>query len=129
MIKKLDAISEVLFDLLVGIVIFGVLAELIGVYFVKEKMFYSIGLFIGVVIALFMAVHMAVTLNTAMDLGEAGAVKHMQKQNLIRYGVILILFGLLLIIKIGNPLSAFLGIMGLKVAAYIQPITHKIFRR
>ncbi len=129
MIKKLDAISEVLFDLLVGIVIFGVLAELIGVYFVKEKMFYSIGLLIGVVIALFMAVHMAVTLNTAMDLGEAGAVKHMQKQNLIRYGVILILFGLLLIIKIGNPLSAFLGIMGLKVAAYIQPITHKIFRR
>ena len=30
---------------------------------------------------------------------------------------------------IGNPVVAFLGIMGLKVAAYLQPFTHKLFRR
>ncbi len=28
-----------------------------------------------------------------------------------------------------NPLAAFLGIMGLKVAAYMQPFTHKLIIR
>ena len=47
-------------------------------------------------------------------------------QNMIRYGVIVIAFGMLCMIDIGNPLAAFAGIMGLKAGAYLQPFTHKI---
>lgn len=76
-----------------------------------------------------MAIHMAWSLGIALSLGEDGAIKMMQKHNLLRYGVVVLLLGLLMVLRLGNPLSAFLGIMGLKVAAYMQPITHKLFRR
>lgn len=129
MIKKLKQLSDVLPELLLGIFIFGILCQIIGPFFVKEKLFYSMGLWIGVLCAMAMAIHMAWSLSIALSLGEEGAVKMMQKHNLLRYGVLTLVLGGLMILRIGNPLSAFLGVMGLKVAAYLQPITHKLFRR
>lgn len=129
MINKLKQISDVLPDLLIGILIYGVLCEVIGMFFVKNRLYYSIGLAIGIICAMAMAIHMAWSLNIALDLGEEGAVSKMKMHNLIRYGVLVVIFGLLMVSNVGNPLVAFLGIMGLKVAAYIQPFTHKLFRR
>ncbi len=127
--KKLVQMSEVLPDLWAGIIIYGVLCEIIGVILVTDRMPYTIGLAAGVLCALFMATHMAWSLGKALDLGEGDAVKKMQVHNIIRYVVIVAVFFILLWTGIGNPLAAFLGVMGLKVAAYIQPITHKFFRR
>ncbi len=127
--KKLTQLSDVLPDLWVGILLYGVLCEIVGLIFVEDKMFYSVGLVVGVICALFMATHMAWSLRGALDLGEEGAVKKMQFHNILRYAIIVVIFFLLLFTNLGNPLSAFLGVMGLKVAAYLQPITHKIFRR
>lgn len=115
--------------MLAGILFFGIVCEITGVFFVEDKWFYSTGLLVGVLIAMAMAVHMAWSLQTAMDLGETGVVKQMQKNNLLRYAGVLTAFGILIITGLGNPLSAFLGVMGLKVAAYLEPVTHKIFRR
>lgn len=129
MIKKLRSLSEVLPDLLVGILLYGAVCEAILLIFAKEKLYYSIGLLIGLLCAMAMAIHMAWSLNMALDLGEEGAVSKMKMHNLIRYSVLIVIFGLLMVFRVGNPLVAFLGVMGLKVAAYLQPITHKIFRR
>ena len=127
--KKLTHLSDVLPDLWVGILLYGVLCEIVGLIFVNDRLFYSIGLAAGIACALFMATHMAWSLNQALDLGEGDAVKKMQVHNILRYVVVVIVFFLLLYTKLGNPLSAFLGVMGLKVAAYLQPFTHKFFRR
>lgn len=129
MIKRLRTLNDVLPEMLVGILFFGIVCEMVGVFFVEDKWFYSAGLLAGVLIAMAMALHMAWSLQTALDLGETGVVKQMQKNNLLRYAGVLIAFGILIITGLGNPLSAFLGVMGLKVAAYLEPITHKIFRR
>lgn len=129
MIKKLKQLSEVLPDILVGIIIYGVLCEIVGLILVEDKLFYSVGLIAGLICACFMAVHMAWSLNGALDLGEDGAVKKMQVHNILRYVIVVAVLFVLLFSKAGNPIVAFLGIMGLKVAAYIQPFTHKIFRR
>lgn len=129
MIKKLRTLNDVLPEMLAGILFFGIVCEITGVFFVEDKWFYSTGLLVGVLIAMAMAVHMAWSLQTAMDLGETGVVKQMQKNNLLRYAGVLTAFGILIITGLGNPLSAFLGVMGLKVAAYLEPVTHKIFRR
>ena len=103
--------------------------EAVGLIFVKDRLFYSIGLLIGILCAMGMAVHMAWSLNMALDLGESGAVKKMQLHNLLRYGIVVVVIFALWLSGIGNPVVAFLGIMGLKVAAYLQPFTHKLFRR
>nr|MBQ8252108.1 ATP synthase subunit I [Lachnospiraceae bacterium] len=127
--KKLTQLSDVLPELWAGILLYGVLCEIVGLIFVKERLFYSIGLITGIVCALFMATHMAWSLNQALDMAEGDAVKKMQVHNILRYVVVVIVFFLLLYSKLGNPLAAFLGVMGLKVAAYLQPFTHKFFRR
>lgn len=127
--KKLAQLSDVLPGLWVGILLYGVLCEIVGLIFVSDRVFYSVGLLVGIVCALFMATHMAWSLNQALDLSEGDAVKKMQVHNILRYVVVVIVFFALLYTKLGNPLSTFLGVMGLKVAAYLQPFTHKFFRR
>ena len=125
----LNGLSDVLPDLLIGILLYGVVCETVGLIFVKDRLFYSIGLLIGILCAMGMAVHMAWSLNMALDLDESGAVKKMQLHNLLRYGIVVVVIFALWLSGIGNPVVAFLGIMGLKVAAYLQPFTHKLFRR
>ena len=129
MIKKLSELADVLPELLLGIFAYGAVCEIIGVLLVSDKLFYSVGLIIGILMASAMAVHMAWSLSVALSLVQDDAVKMMQKHNLLRYGVVTIALGLLMVSRLGNPLAAFLGIMGLKVAAYLQPFTHKLFRR
>ena len=125
----LNGLSDVLPDLLIGILLYGVVCEAVGLIFVKDRLFYSIDLLTGILCAMGMAVHMAWSLNMALDLGESGAVKKMQLHNLLRYGIVVVVIFALWLSGIGNPIVAFLGIMGLKVAAYLQPFTHKLFRR
>ncbi len=125
----LTGLSDVLPDLLIGIFMYGIVCEIIGCIFVKNRLFYSIGLLTGILCAMGMAVHMAWSLDRALDLGESGAVKKMQLHNLLRYGIVVVVIFALWLSGIGNPVVAFLGIMGLKVAAYLQPFTHKLFRR
>ena len=126
MLKRLN---DALPGLIAGIILYGVLVEVIGVWFAEDKLRYTTGLLIGIALACGMAVHMAWSLNMALDLGESGAVKKMQLHNLLRYGIVVVVIFALWLSGIGNPVVAFLGIMGLKVAAYLQPFTHKLFRR
>ena len=120
--KKID---ETLKELLIGILFYGILVEVIGIYLVDGRGYFSIGLWYGIILALASAIHMWWGLNKALDLGvDAG--KYAISQNLIRYGVIVVAFGALCVINVGNPIAAFAGIMGLKAGAYLQPFTHKI---
>lgn len=121
-IKKLD---ETLLDMIIGIILFGMVCQIIGLFFVQDKVAYSAGLWIGTMVAIFMASHMWWALNNAMQQDTGGAEKLVRNHSLIRYGMVVLIFVLIAITKKANPLSAFLGIMGLKVAAYIQPITYK----
>ena len=47
------------------------------------------------------------------------------------YGVLVVvmILGILMVTKIGNPLAAFVGVMGLKVSAYAQPMFSKLTSR
>ena len=125
---KLKKISETLKELLIGILFFGVLVEGIGCFFVKNKIYFSIGLGFGILLALGAAFHMWWGLNIGLDLGDS-ASKYVLSQNMIRYGVIVVAFGALCVMDFGNPIAAFAGIMGLKAGAYLQPFTHKIMKK
>lgn len=123
--ENIKKISETLKELLIGILFYGIIVEVIGICFIKDKMYFTIGLWLGVFLALAAAVHMWWGLDKAMDMGN-GASKYALSQNMIRYGVIVVAFGALCVLDVGNPIAAFVGIMGLKAGAYLQPFTHKI---
>ncbi len=123
--KGKNSINETLKELLIGIIVYGILIEAVFIWFVKEKLYFTCGLWVGVLLAVLAALHMWKSLDTGMDLGEK-ASKYVVTQNLVRYGVIVIAFGVLCIWDFGNPIAAFAGIMGLKAGAYLQPFTHKL---
>ena len=127
--KRLSEINESLPDLMFGILVFGIAAELLPIWFIEDKVGYSIGLLIGIISALFSAWHMAYILNRAIDYDEETATKQMQKGTALRSGIQIILIGVLGITEIGSPIAAFIGMLTLKVSAYAAPFTHKILRR
>lgn len=127
MLKRIKQLNSALPGLFLGICLSGILFEMVFIWFAEEKWQFSLGLFLGVVMALVMAWHMAYTLDAAMNLGEEGAVKVMQKHYFLRYGIVVLLCGIVMVTKAANPLAVFLGIMTLKVAAYLEPFTHKFF--
>ena len=123
---KLRDINSALPGLLLGIIIFGAVSEIVGVFLVADKLNYTIGLWIGVLTALVMALHMAFSLNSALGRGEKGAQTLVARQGLIRYLAVILVLGILMVTQIGNPIAAFVGILGLKISAYLQPVLAKL---
>ena len=123
--EKEIKIDTTLKELLIGFIAMGFLFQITIVWFIKNKISFSLGLWIGVFLAVFLAWHMWKTIDEALDMGEAGAQKVMRKQSLLRYAIIIIVLAVLMCTEYANPLAAFLGVMTLKVAAYLQPVTHK----
>ena len=62
--------KRTLLELLTGIVLSGIVFEVIGLIFVKDRLSHSIGMLLGILIALAMATHMAFSLNSALDWDE-----------------------------------------------------------
>lgn len=125
MIEKVKRINRALLELWIGIVFVGVLCQLIGMWFVADKWLYTIALWVGILLALITVCHMYRTLERTLEMG-ANATKAATASNLLRYGCIVIVFLLVWATGVLNPLITFMGIMTLKVAAYIQPFTHKL---
>lgn len=117
--------DRTLSELMIGIAAWGMLCQITVVWFVADKAGYSLGLWMGVLLAAAAGVHMWWALDRALDLRRDAAVKMITKHNIIRYFVFVIVMALIMVSGFANPLAAFLGLMGLKVAAYLQPFTHK----
>lgn len=119
-------LNSTLCELLLGIFIFGILCEVVLLIFLEDKLYYSIGLGIGIIVAGLMAVHMNYTLKQALEYDERNANKKIVQSMILRYtGVLLILAGTAML-NFASPLTLFLGIMGLKISAYLQPFTHRL---
>lgn len=124
----LRRLNDVLPELILGIIVYGVLAEMIGIWFVADEFAYTIGLVAGVLIACGMAVNMASVLVDTMDgyVGEQNAKVKVAAKAALRYCVVAVLFAIMAKFEIGNFYASFIGVLGLKVSAYLQPFTHKV---
>ena len=126
----LKRINNILPELILEIIIYGIFLQLSGMWLVEDKIGYSIGLWLGIVVAIGMAIHMAIVILDSVDMViEKKANIHRRVFSLLRYIVVLLLFAIVLYFRIGNVLAMFIGVMGLKVAAYLQPFTHKLLTK
>ena len=95
--------------------------QFIGVWFVKDKLLYSTGLWIGIAMAMGIAIHIAVVIEDAIALnGENHARNKIVAWSLLRYMIVVIIFFVTLRFRLGNV------VMGLKAAAYLQPFIHRV---
>lgn len=119
--KKIDA---TLFDLCLGIFLYGIVFEIILLIFTR-KASYSIGLWIGIILAIAGSVHMWWSLNRAMDMVSKDAGKTVGANNLIRYFAVVIVMVALIYTDFANPIFAFCGYMGMKLSAYLNPMIRR----
>ena len=125
MIKEFRRLNEALPGLLLGILIYGGLVELIGVWFASDKLLFTTGLFIGIACALGMGIHLAVVLDETVRTQNASP-KMIKLKSVLRYLVVVAVFFVMMWLRLGNLISAFIGVLGLKASAYAQPLLHKL---
>ncbi len=118
--------NETLLELWFGSAAFTLVALLAAIWFVKDKTAYALGILLGCLVSCYLAYHMARNIEKALD-NEAGAERIMRISSLLRYGLIVLVLIAAYYVPYVNPIATFVGLMGLKVAAYLQPFTHKIF--
>ena len=127
MLKRLN---EALPGLVLGIIIYGILLQLTGVWLVDDKLRYSTGLWIGIGCALFMAIHMAMSIEDAVSIGtEDGAKKKTIASAMFRYMIVLLVLVVMCYFNLGMILPAFFGVLGLKFSAYAQPLLGRLRRK
>ena len=127
MLKRLN---EALPGLVLGIIIYGILLQVTGVWLADDKLRYSTGLWIGIGCALFMAIHMAVSIEDAVSIGtEDGAKKKTIASAMFRYVVVLAVLVTMCYFNLGSILPAFFGVLGLKFSAYAQPLFYRLHKR
>ena len=126
----LRRINDALPGLVYGIILYGIILQLTGVWFVKDKLGYSIGVWYGIAIAVGLAINLAKVIydSVTMDMGEHANRKLIAK-SVLRYAVVVILFMILGYFQFGNLLTALLGVLGLKVSAYAQPLLTKVVKK
>lgn len=126
----LRRLNDALPGLVAGILIYGVVVELVGVWFVSDKLHFTTGLLIGIALACGMAINMAVVLQDAVALeAESRAKTKIIMKSLLRYLIVVVIFFVMMKWNLGNLFSAFIGVVGLKVSAYLQPIAHRIISK
>jgi uncharacterized membrane protein YiaA len=127
----LRRINGALPGLVAGILVYGVVVQLVGVWFVSDKLSYSIGLWFGIAVAVGLAINIATVIFDAvtMDTGDKNANRRIIAKSVLRYVVVVILFFILGYFKLGNLFTALLGVLGLKVSAYLQPSLSKALSR
>ena len=121
-------IDPTLFDLCLGIVLYGIVFQLILLLFSRE-ISYSVGLWIGIVLAVAGSIHMWWSLNRGLDQAARGAARTVGAGSLIRYFVLVFIMAVLVYTEFANPIFAFCGYMGMKISAYMNPWMRKISSR
>ncbi len=127
MIKWMKRLNQALPGLVIGIIIYGVLIELVGVWFVTDKVRYTTGLLIGIGCAIGMAIHIAMIIEESVRIGK-GHEKYLSFKSVMRYLVLCAIMFAMSFFKLGNMFTALIGVLGLKVSAYAQPLLYKIYQ-
>ena len=118
--------NSTLIELLIGIILIGILSQVVCLVFFERHLYHAIGLWTGVGISLGMAIHMQRSIEDGLDImGDAG-VKHMKKADMTRTAVVVVIMAAVMYFDWGNPITILVGITALKVAVYLQPFVHKV---
>lgn len=129
-------VNETLGELIAGILAAGVLiqaAELLIAASYPELAgsvpSFAVGLWLGILTAVGLAVHMYRSIDRALDMAAGDAEGHMRRAYLVRTAAILAVAMLVYLLNLGYVMAVFLGMLCLKFGAFLQPLMHKIWKK
>lgn len=99
-------------------------------FFFRESMIpWLLGFLEGVLAAVAIMIHMAISVEDSVSMQENEAIKHTRIKYIVRIVFVVVVFLLIVFLKLGDIGAALFGLMALKVSAYLQPFTHKIYQK
>lgn len=128
-------VSLIVLELIYGLLGLTIISVLHFIFGVAEKIFGDkyiyiiIGYLIGILISMVLVVLMARTVENMLSIGDSGAVKEGVIGALVRAIIVIAVIVLLLVTHIGNVFAMLIGLFGLKLSAYIQPIADKYIKK
>lgn len=117
----MEQVKETLRGVVIGILLYAALVEIVGIFFSGNIQGYTQGLLAGTAVAIFLMVHMAVTLDKGLDMPEQQAVKYTRRQSFVRLGIMLAALLLGVVFDQLNFIALVLGLLGLKIGALVAP--------
>ena len=122
--KQTNKAVWTLIDLWIGIILYFIIFEIIGLIFVSNRITYTLGLLTGCVTAGFLAWHMYSILDTALDMAQEDAVNYSKKYSALRLLVMLVVALAGMKFSLLSFPAVIIGILGLKISAFFQPYTN-----
>lgn len=123
--SRLRTQNEALIDLILGILIFGMLVMLVGLFVAPDRIAFVLGVMLGTASSVVRAVHMAVTLERQLDYGEKDARAYAVRNYMIRYFILIAVLLLSVALGTAGMAGAVIGIFLMKPAAVLSPQIHK----
>lgn len=123
----MSSAKETLRELQLGIGLWGVLVLLAGMFCLRnDRLAYGAGAIAGVLTALYLSWNMYHHLDIALSEDKQFAKKHVQIWAVMRLIVMALVVGMSMVFyTYVHPIGVVLGIWGLKIAAWTQPMIHK----
>ena len=133
-------INPTMVELIIGIGAYGIVVltlmiilelcfGVIGRVFNDGFLFVIIGFLLGIGISFILVLLMTRTIENIVYGGGYDAKKQSIIGSIVRSGIVVAAIVILLITHIGNVFALLFGLFGLKLSAYLQPITHKIIKK
>ena len=128
-------VSLIVLELIYGLLGIVIISGLHFVFGVAERIFGDkyiyiiLGFLIGILMSIILVMLMARTVENMLSIGDNGAVKEGVIGALIRAAIVIAVIVLLLVTHVGNVISMLIGLFGLKLSAYIQPIADKYIKK
>lgn len=128
MVELLKSKPRVLVEMFMGILTYGVLLWIVGSLLVENQWYYAKSVWFGIAWAMISTIHLYRSLDRALDQGNS-ASKLVTRDYFIRYVMFFVIMSSIMVTEVMNALVVFLAYMGVKVAAFFQPFTHKLCNR
>ncbi|MDF2587306.1 MAG: hypothetical protein K0S41_1147 [Anaerocolumna sp.] len=123
-------INETFKDLEIGIACYGVIYVILGIIIAPNKLPFLFGALLGLVIAYLLSIHLYVTIHKSVEMDEKRATNYTRAMAGVRITIMIVAIVLALTFPdIFNSIAVLLGILGLKIAAYIEPIISNILNK
>lgn len=106
--------------MVVYMILFSLIMEIVGILVVNDKKGFTLGLLFGLIFSILKLMLMQNSIKKSVTMPEGKAQKYANVQYMIRY----VLTGIVLLVAALEPtislLGVFLGLLSMKVAAYMQ---------
>ncbi len=120
--------ANMLTEMLMIMGFWGFLMQMVLFIGFENHLYDALGLWCGVSVAAGMAIHMKHSIEDVLEIGGDVIVKRMQTDTVRRLAMTGLVIGAVFYFDIGNPLTVLLGLLSLKISAYLQPYVHKKFK-